>query len=169
MKKILFLLSIALLSACSSTHETDFSCPNVSMAPFFNRVERFSENSREFKAEIVGFEGYCRYDERSRKATAYIAPIFEITRYRPGYGSYQYVNEVRLRFFTDTSENKDGLGHATHAAALLVKEINKKTMVTGPSVEVGISYNNPDHKIKLGIVLSNAEYRENLKLGLGAK
>lgn len=167
-KKVLCLLSLLMLASCYSSQRGDsefvYYCPNVSIVPFHNRVTKMSDNGVIYKAELIGYEGYCR-SFRGNQTNAVIEPIFEITRLSPTYNG-----EVSIRYYADTTENEVPLmGKQFHTLTAEIPNLGEKTLYKGKEIMVKIPNEKPGYKIKLGIALTKAEYTENLKLGLGTK
>ena len=168
-KKVLSLLALLILASCAgrSGRDSEFAyyCPNVSIVPFYNRVTKMSDNGVIYKAELVGYEGYCGAFGRGGHTNAVIQPIFEITRLSPTYNG-----EISIRYYTDTSDNEvASIGKQFYTMKTEISKMGETILHKGEEVYVRIPDDMPGYKIKLGIALTRAEHDENLKKGLGAK
>ena len=111
--------------------------------------------------ELIGYEGYCRTDLRNQ-TKAVVAPIFEVSRRTEASNEY-----VRFSYYTDTGDNKVALiGRENHPVSVKVPNVGEKVMYQGDYVEMRIPDNEPGFVIKMGLVLSNAQYRYNRTHGL---
>lgn len=161
-KKFLSLLAVVFISSCSHDAEFVHYCPNVAIIPIANRVTRIDNDQTKFRAEIIGYEGFCRYDEKKRGTYATIYPIFEIIRYVDTYD-----NKLEFAYFSDTGDNQtQSLGKQPHYETAYIKEKGEKVIHKGKAIEVRIPNDNPGYKVKLGISLNDSEYKHNLKQGL---
>lgn len=163
MSKKFFLAAIVLvLSSCATKQETFVNyCPNVQIVPEFSRMTIMAGKQPEAKVELIGYEGYCRTDIRNQ-AKAVIAPIFEVSRLTENSDK-----KVRFSYYTDTPTTKVAtLGKERYSVAVDVPNVGEKLMYQGEYIELQIPENRPGYPIKLGLMLSNAQYRYNRTHGM---
>jgi len=160
-KKYLFPL-LFLLASCAPRDPGYRYCPNVSINPEAGHMTRFFGDQAQFKAEIVGYEGYCRYDEKTDQTNAIIAPVFEITRLSDVGGK-----NVEISYYADTSYNSDKLmGLQPHSFHTKVDNKGEKVLITADEIKVRIPNEQPAYHIDLGMYLSRQQYQYNKKQGL---
>ena len=124
-------------------------------------MTQMAGKQEEAKMELIGYEGYCRTDLRNQ-TKAVVAPIFEVSRRTEASNEY-----VRFSYYTDTGDNKVALiGRENHPVSVKVPNVGEKVMYQGDYVEMRIPDNEPGFVIKMGLVLSNAQYRYNRTHGL---
>ena len=164
MSKKLFLAAIVLaLSSCATNKQEAFVnyCPNVQIVPEFSRMTIMAGKQPEAKVELIGYEGYCRIDVRNQ-AKAMVSPIFEISRLTEASDEV-----VRFSYYTDTGSNKlVTLGKQKHSITVTAPKVGEKFMHQGGYVELKIPEDQPGYPIKLGLMLSNAQYRYNRTHGM---
>lgn len=162
MSKIFSLLLILVLSACSFGRHDVRYCPNVRISPEYNHATRLHAGEVRYTVEIVGYEGYCRYNEKKNSTTAVIAPIFEIVRYSDVAG-----NNVEFSYYVNTEYNYNQMmGKQPHRYKTTVAEKNKKLLFTGDEVVVQIPNDEPGYQIFLELALSPQEEMYNQMQGL---
>lgn len=162
-KKMLLAAAVLALASCAAEKEAPFFryCPNVQLVPEFSRMTQMAGKQEEAKIELIGYEGYCRTDLRNQ-TKAVVAPIFEVSRRTEVSNEY-----VRFSYYTDTGDNKVALiGRENHPVSVKVPNVGEKVMYQGDYVEMRIPDNEPGFVIKMGLVLSNAQYRYNRTHGL---
>ena len=161
-KKILIAAVMLALTSCATKQETFVHyCPNVQIVPEFSRLTNMAGKQEESKIELIGYEGYCRTDARNQ-TKAVIAPIFEISRLTEA-------SDIRVRFsyYTDTGSNKIVmLGKEKHSVEVNIPNVGEKVMYQGDYIEIRIPNDQPGYPIKMGLMLSNAQYRYNRTHGL---
>lgn len=164
MSKKLFLAAIALmLSSCAADRQEAFVhyCPNVQIVPEFSRMTIMAGKQPEAKVELIGYEGYCRTDIRNQ-AKAVVAPIFEVSRLTENSDK-----RVRFSYYTDTGSNKVVmLGKERYSVIVDAPKVGEKIMYQGDYIELRIPEDQPGYPIKLGLMLSNAQYRYNRTHGM---
>nr|QIM10576.1 hypothetical protein PlAlph_4680 [uncultured Alphaproteobacteria bacterium] len=162
LKKLLTGALLLLTAACSTPKQTIRYCPNVVITPAYSRVTRFFGEDVQYKAEIVGFEGYCRYNEKTEQTVAVIAPIFEISRHSDIAGK-----TVEIPYYANTGYNAEKLlGRQPHSFRTEIAKRGEKVMVTGDEIEVRIPNDQPGYQINLEMALSRKQYQYNQKQGL---
>lgn len=162
LKKILMAAAVLLTAACASQQRTIRYCPNVVITPAYSRVTRFFDQDVQYKAEIVGFEGYCRYNDKTEQTVAVIAPIFEISRHSDIAGK-----TVEIQYYANTGYNADKLlGRQPHSFRTEIAPRGEKVMVTGDEIEVRIPNDQPGYQINLEMALTKKQYQYNRKQGL---
>ncbi len=156
-KKFFLAAFVLLLSSCAGKQEVFVHyCPNVQIVPEFSRMTIMAGKEPEAKVELIGYEGYCRTDVRNQ-AKAVVAPIFEVSRLNETSDK-----KVRFSYYTDTGSNKIVmLGKEKHSVVVDAPKIGEKIMYQGDYVELRIPEDQPGYPIKLGLMLSNAQYRYN--------
>ncbi len=162
-KKMLLAAAVLVLASCAAQNEGPLVryCPNVQLVPENGRMTQMSGKQEESKIELIGYEGYCRTDLRNQ-TKAMVAPIFEVSRRTETSNEY-----VRFSYYTDTGDNKVALlGKETHSVSVKVPNVGEKVMYQGDYVEIRIPDDEPGFVIKMGLVLSNAQYRYNRTHGL---
>ncbi len=164
-KKVFLLAAMMALASCSTGDEAFVRyCPNVQIVPEFSRLTLMAGKEPEARVELVGYEGYCRTDPRG-ETQAVVAPIFEVSRL-----TKKSDKAVRFRYYTDNGglKEKNMIGKEAHSASVEIADADtgKKIMHQGDYVEVRIPAGRPGYPIKMGLVLSNAEYRYNRLHGL---
>ena len=163
MLKKCLLFTLFLLTACAAENDVGYRyCPNVSIVPEYSRATEFFGNGAHFKAEIAGYEGYCRYNQKNNQTYASITPIFEITRLSDTGGK-----SVEIAYYADTSDNDDKLmGRQHHSFRTTVDKKGEKVLVNGKEMMVLIPNDQPGYRINLGIDLTKKQYMYNRKQGL---
>lgn len=162
-KKILLAAAVFALASCATEEKSLVRyCPNVQIVPEFSRLTQMSGKAEESKIELIGYEGYCRVDLRGQ-TKAVIAPIFEVSR-----KTADSDEVVRFRYYTDTGENNKAalIGKEAYSVSVKVPNVGEKIMYQGDYAEVRIPNGEPGYPIKMGLVLSNAQYRYNRINGL---
>ena len=163
MSKKLFLAAIVLaLSSCATKQEAFVNyCPNVQITPEFSRMTIMAGKQPEAKVELIGYEGYCRTDARNQ-AKAVVAPIFEGSRLTENSDK-----KVRFSYYSDTGSNKVALlGKEKYSVVVDAPKVGEKIMYQGDYIELRIPEDQPGYPIKLGLMLSNAQYRYNRTHGM---
>jgi len=164
-RKILCGLVVFLVAACTTGKNGSFVryCPNVYLNPVYARMTEMAGKEIQFKAELIGYEGYCRTNSKTGETYAVISPIFEISR-----EAEMVSPEVVFNYYTDTSGNQDkGLGRERHEIVVHVSEAGKKIIYQGEYIEVRIPHNMPGYRIDMGLLLSPSQMDYNRKHGLG--
>ena len=163
MLKKCLLLTLFVLAACAPKKDAGYRyCPNVAITPEYSRMTRFFDKEVQFKAEIVGYEGYCRVNPKNNQTYAVIAPIFEIARFSDMGGK-----TVEIPYYADTSYNDDKMmGRQPHSFRATVDKKGEKVLVTGKEIQVLIPNDQPGYRIYLEMALSNQQYLYNQKQGL---
>lgn len=167
MKKIICTLALLLAAGCNSGREVAFVryCPHVYLNPAYSHVVVTAGKEIQYKAEVIGYEGYCRTNAKTKETYAVIAPIFEVSRV-----AAQSSPEVVFRYYTDTSGNPEkGIGREVREVSVNVPNVNEKIVYQGEYVEIRIPHNMPGFKIDLGMALSAAQLDYNRKHGLSAR
>lgn len=160
LKKIVS-VSVILLASCS--HRPDILyCPNVVITPEYSHVTAFYGNQPQFRAELIGYEGYCRYNPKNGQTTAKVSPIFEIARLTDAGGK-----KVNISYYANTSYNPAPLmGRQPHSFSARIENVGEKTMVTGDEISVTIPNGEPGYQINLEMALSKNQYLYNQQQGL---
>ncbi len=162
MQKIFALLSLLMLASCSFGGSEIRFCPNVQISPEYSHVTKLYGDTVQYTVEIVGYEGYCRYDEKKNATTAVIAPIFEIVRYSDIAGK-----NVDFPYYVNTEYNATGLkGKQPHSYRTTVPEKGKKLLFTAKEVVVQIPNDDAGYQINLEMALSPQEEMYNRLQGL---
>ncbi|MBQ8785781.1 MAG: hypothetical protein IJZ59_07065 [Alphaproteobacteria bacterium] len=162
MLKKLLVAGVLLVSACAQDKPFVRYCPNVVINPSYSRVTRFYDKDIQYKAEIIGYEGYCRYDEKTEQTNAVIAPIFEISRHSDVAGK-----NVVINYYANTSDNPNKMmGRQPHSFKTAIDKKFERVMVTGDEIEVRIPNDTPGYQINLEMALTKAQYQYNQKQGL---
>lgn len=155
-KKVFLLAAMMALASCSTGDEPFVRhCPNVQIVPEFSRLTLMAGKVPEARVELIGYEGYCRTGPRG-ETLAVVVPIFEVSRLVK-----KSDKVVRFRYYTDTGSGREVIGKKAYSASVPAVEIGKKIMHQGDYAEVRIPAGRPGYPIKMGLVLSNAEYRYN--------
>ena len=137
-------------------------CPNVQVTPEFSNVTKMYADKVLYTVEIVGYEGYCRYNEKTGSTNAYVAPIFQIVRYSDIGGK-----KVEFSYYANTDYNYNRLmGRQPHSFKAEVPVINKKTVLTGKEVMVQIPNDEPGYQINLELALTKQQHQYNQIQGL---
>jgi hypothetical protein len=162
MLKKLLIAGVLLVSACAQDKPFIRYCPNVVITPSYSRVTNFYDKEIQYKAEIIGYEGYCRYDEKTKQTKAVIAPIFEVSRHSDVAGK-----NVVINYYANTSDNQNKMmGRQPHSFKTTVEKKFERVMVTGDEIEVRIPNDTPSYQINLEIALTKSQYQYNQKQGL---
>jgi len=162
LKKTLMAAAVLLTAACASDKRTIRYCPNVVITPAYSHVTRFFDEDVQYKAEIVGFEGYCRYNEKTDQTVAVIAPIFEVSRHSDIAGK-----TVEIQYYANTGYNAEKLlGRQPHSFRAEVPNRGEKLMITGDEIEVRIPNDQPGYQINLEMALTRKQYQYNRMQGL---
>ena len=162
MLKKSLLSALLLVAACSQQDPGYRYCPNVTINPEFSHITRFFGEEPQFRAEIVGYEGYCRYNAKIEQTNAVIAPVFEIARLSDIGGK-----NVEITYYANTSSNPDKLmGRQPHSFHTTVETKGEKILVTGDEITVRIPNNQPGYNIVLEMALSRQQHLYNKKQGL---
>ncbi|MBR1649326.1 MAG: hypothetical protein IJ689_07010 [Alphaproteobacteria bacterium] len=161
LKKIVF-ASVLMIASCAHEDPGYRYCPNVEILPQFSKLTRLYGDDVQYKVELAGYEGYCRYNPKTDQTVATIAPVFEIIR-PSNLGSAN----VEIPYFADTSDNDVPLmKRQPHTYSTRVEEIGKKVLVTGKEIDVRIPNDTPGYKIDLGLSLSRRQFEYNRRQGL---
>lgn len=162
MSKIFSLFLLFALASCSfGNHEIRY-CPNVKISPEYSHATKLYGNTVNYTVEIVGYEGYCRYDEKKGATTAVVAPVFEIARYSDVAGK-----NVEFSYYVNTEYNYNKMmGKQPHSYKTSVPEKNKKLLFTGKEVVVQIPNDEPGYQINLELALTPQEEMYNQMQGL---
>lgn len=159
-KKCIIAMSF-LMAACSHRPEVLY-CPNVVITPEYSHVTSFYGDQAHFRAELVGYEGYCRHNPKTNQTVAMISPIFEVARLSDAGGK-----KVNLRYYANTSYNPEPLmGRQPHSYSPLIDVKNKKIIVTGDEISVPIPNEQPGYQINLEMALSRSQFMYNQQQGL---
>lgn len=161
-KKIFLVAALLVLASCAAEKKPFVHYyPNVQMVAEFTRLTQTAGRVPESKVELIGYEGYCRLDARNQ-TRAVIAPIFEVSRLTAASDE-----TVRFSYYTDTGDNKAVLiGKQAYPVSVKVPEVGEKVMYQGDYIEVRIPDGQPGFPIKMGLVLSDYQYRYNRTHGL---
>lgn len=161
MFKKYILATFLLIASCSNRPEILY-CPNVVITPEYSHVTRFYGDQPHYRAEIVGFEGYCRYNPKTNLTVAMVSPIFEIARLSDAGGK-----KVSINYYANTSYNPEQLmGRQPHSFSIIVDNKNEKIVVTGDEISVPIPNEQPGYQINLEIALSRSQFMYNQQQGL---
>lgn len=162
MLKIFALFPLLLLTACSFGRSEVRYCPNVKISPEYSHATKLYGDTVRYTVEIVGYEGYCRYNEKKNSTTAVIAPVFEIARYSDVAGK-----NVEFSYYVNTEYNDNRMmGKQPHSYKTVVPEKNKKLLFTGKEVVVQIPNDDPGYQIYLELALTPQEAMYNQMQGL---
>ena len=101
MLKRLILVTFLLVASCSQKQGVLY-CPNVIITPEYSHVTNFFGNQPHYRAELVGYEGYCRYNPKTNQTIAMISPIFEIARLSNVGG-----RKINISYYANTSYNQN--------------------------------------------------------------
>ena len=162
LKKTLIAAVLMLTAACAGNDKIIRYCPNVVITPAYSHVTRFYGQDIQYKVEIVGFEGYCRYNAKTEQTVAVIAPIFEVVRYSEIAGK-----NVEISYYANTSYNINKLmGRQPHSFRTEIEKRGEKVLITGDEIEVRIPNDEPGYQINLEMALTKKQYIYNQKQGL---
>lgn len=156
MSKKIILASMLLIASCSHRPEILY-CPNVVITPTYSHVTSFYGNQPHFRAELVGYEGYCRYNPKNNQTTAKVSPIFEIARFSDVGGK-----KVSISYYANTSYNANPMmGKQPHSFSTRIENVGEKILVTGDEISVVIPNGEPGYQINLEIALSRNQFMYN--------
>lgn len=165
MLKKMIVVPLFLLAACSSGNRELRYCPNVQVTPDYNHVTKMYGNEVWYTVEIVGYEGYCRYDEKKGSTNAHISPVFEIVRYYDRGGK-----NIEFAYYVNTEYNQNKLmGRQPHSFKASLAVPNKKYVLTGKEITVQIPNGEPGYQINLELALTKRQYQYNQIQGLQFK
>ena len=160
LKKCVLALSLLVMS-CSHRPEILY-CPHVVITPEYSHVTSFYGDQPHFRAELIGYEGYCRYNPKNDQTVAKISPIFEIARLSDAGGK-----KVNISYYANTSYNPNKLmGKQPHSFSTKIDSVGQKIMVTADEINVTIPNNEPGYQINLEMALSRNQFMYNKQQGL---
>lgn len=164
-KSLLVMAALVLCASCAHKAEVVNYCPNVSISPLHNKVINNRNSSLVYKVEVVGYEGYCKYNPKTNTTKAYIEPIFEVTN------SAEYgFNVIGISYFVDTTENPGAaMGKQLHSTDIKVPTDGKKVLRNGDKIELRIPNDMPEYKVVLGMGGNEGEQKAGQRQGTFGK
>lgn len=156
-KKLLMLAFWGLIVSCASRPPVDSRCPLVEIPRERAYLIQKVNYSDEFQIELSGYEGFCGYDAKLDRHTAYITPRFRIYRINDS-------DETRVdfKFYTETLQGPpEFLGKRIYSAGVKIGEQEREKEFIGPSVKVLVPRDAEDFPIILALDISRAEYLYN--------
>lgn len=154
--KSVTLFVIFLLSACQGYVEK--LCPRVIIPRDTSYLTQVVNYYEEFQISVVGFDGYCYFDNRVNRTKGVINPIFKVKRLRPSDET-----DVHFAYYTETIKGPPAyLGKKTYYLTVTIPAGELETTYKAPPVEVKVPENMKyDFDINLGLVQSPEESKYN--------
>lgn len=158
-KKIFTLLVLILVTACNQNYNRPM-CPNAQIKRESAYLVQRSQVAEEFSIELIGYDGYCYYDDKIKHDKAVVTPIFRVKRLGPNSQT-----DVMFSYYTRTIKGpKEYLGTQTHFVKVLipsdVNEVKYHGKQTELRIPAGMKY---EYDIILGLSLSRNDYNYNQK------
>lgn len=145
-----------------------YPCPNVLMLQDGKKLVKFKTGSRRditdilFEAEILNFEGSCKYEERARK---WETQIDLIVRFLVGRGNATESAVAQFKYFVATTSSQNRVeGKSIFPVVGRFKE-KRRTLVYEDNIRLRIPLDDPTNgatlKVLLGFQLSPEELQFN--------
>ncbi len=157
LKKLLSLALLFLSVSCASRLPADSCCPLVEIPRDRAYLVQKINYSDEFQIELTGYEGFCGYDEKLDRHTAYITPRFRLYRLKDS-------DETRVdfEFYTETLQGPpEFLGKRIYSAGVNIGADRLEKDFNGPQVKVLVPRDAEDFPIILALNISSAQYLYN--------
>ena len=161
-QKFFSIVLVFCLLGCVSKSEPKLSsnggpCPSVVIRSSDEAITQSASYQQLFKIEMVGYDGYCLFDDRVGKNKAIVAPRFKITRL-----SESNVEDVHFSYYLETAQGPTAyLGRKTYyTSARIAKgvmqvyhtakegELSIPTRHGGVDIYAGMNANRADSEFK---------------------
>ena len=144
-KNILSLLVIFCVTGCFFAGQKNAistsnggPCPSVVIRADNQAITQVDAYQKIFKIEMVGYDGYCLFDDRINKNKAFVAPKFKIMRLADS-----NVEDVHFSYYLETAEGPTSyLGRKTYYTSARIAKGVFETYHTATFGELSI----PDRK-----------------------
>lgn len=159
LKKTAIASLVIILASCSWFHgEEKKYCPRAFIPRSDSYLIQKGADKEDFMIELIGFDGYCYFDNGIKHDKAIVTPIFKITRLSPSDET-----DVMFSFYAETIKGPpEYLGKKTYYETISVPLNKREIEFKGKQAELRIP---PEMKyefdINLGLNLGNEDRKYN--------